>query len=137
MSVSLIAYANFPQGRTREAMTYYQQVFGGKLDISSFGDFGMEGAPADGVMHSQLVTDAFTIMASDAMPGAENTWGGTRIYLAFMGDDEGTLKGWFDTIAADGSVGMPLEKQVWGDTYGLVKDKFGLEWMFNISGQQG
>ncbi|MFT4109174.1 VOC family protein [Propionicimonas sp.] len=133
MSLSLIAYANFPSGTTGEAMAYYQGVFGGKLEISTFGEFGMEGMPADGVMHSQLITDHFTLMASDAMPGAETSWGGTRIYLALMGDDAQTLGGWFDALAADGSVGMPLEKQVWGDTYGILKDKYGLEWMFNIS----
>jgi PhnB protein len=136
MSRSLVAYLNFPSGQTREAMTYYQGVFGGQLDISEFGDFGMEGMPADGVMHAQLVADGFTLMASDAMTGAEQTWGGTRVYLAFMGDEVETLKGWFAAIAADGSVGMPLEQQVWGDTYGLVKDKFGLEWMFNIAAPQ-
>ena len=39
MSISLAPYLNFPQGQTREAMTFYQSVFGGKLDISTFGDF--------------------------------------------------------------------------------------------------
>ena len=43
----------------------------------------------------------------------------------------------FDALAADGSVGMPLEKQVWGDIYGLVKDKYGIEWMFNVSAPEG
>lgn len=133
MSFQLVPYLNFPAGTTREAMTYYQGVFGGRLDISTFGEFGMEGAPADGVMHSQLVADQFTLMASDAMPGAEGTWGGTRVYLAFMGDGLETLTGWFDALAADGKVGMPLEKQVWGDTYGILMDKYGLEWMFSIS----
>ena len=131
MALSLVPYLNFP-GNTREAMTYYQSIFGGKLDISTFADFGAEGPP-DGTMHSYLSQNGFELMASDAMPGSEETWGGTRVYLSFMGDDEDKLKGWFEALAADGSIGMPLERQVWGDTYGLVKDKYGLEWMFNIS----
>ena len=89
--------------------------------------------PPDGTMHAELETDHFTIMASDAMPGSEEQWGGTRIYLAFMGDDLETLQGWFDKLGADGRVGQPLHLEAWGDTYGDVKDKFGIEWLFNIS----
>lgn len=132
MSVSLVAYLNFPLGQTREAMTYYQSIFGGKLTISTFADFGVDGPP-DGTMHANLSADGFTLMASDAMVGAEETWGGTRVYLSFMGDDLETLTGWFERLAAEGSVGMPLAKQVWGDTFGLLKDKYGLEWMFNVT----
>lgn len=69
MSLSLVPYLNFPPGVTREAMTYYQGIFGGELTINTFSEFGMEGMPADGTMHSQLVTGQFTLMASDAMPG--------------------------------------------------------------------
>lgn len=132
MSVSLIAYLNFPSGQTKEAMTYYQSIFGGELTIASFADYGIDG-PADGTMHASLVADGFTLMASDAMVGAEDTWGGTRVYLSFMGPELELLTGWFERLAAEGSVGMPLEQQVWGDTFGLLKDKYGLEWMFNIS----
>ena len=133
MSISLAPYLNFAEGQTREAMTFYQSVFGGKLDISTFGDFHMEGMPADGVMHAMLSCDSFTFMASDAMPGSENQWGGTRVYLTFFGDDLATLTGWFDQLAKGGSVGSALEPMPWGDTYGVLKDKYGLEWMFNIS----
>ena len=135
MSVSLVPYLNFPAGQTAEAMSYYQQIFGGTLDITRYSDAGVDG-PADGVMHAQLATEGFTLMASDGMPGSEDGWGGTRIYLAFVGEDVDTMTGWFDTLAADGSVGMPLEKQSWGDTFGLLKDKYGLEWMFNIATPQ-
>lgn len=133
MTLSLSPYLNFPLGVTREAMTFYHSVFGGQLDIMTFGDYQMEGLPADGVMHAQLAADGFTFMASDAMPGSENQWGGTRVYLTFYGDDLEKLSGWFDKLAEGGSVGQPLESMVWGDTYGVLKAKYGLEWMFNIS----
>ena len=136
MAISLVACVNCPQGRTREAMTYYQDVFGGTLDVLTFGDYGMTDMPADGTMHARLVTDHFRLMASDAMPGSEDTWGGTRVYLSIMGDEEERLRGWFDRLGADGKVGQPLEKQAWGDVYGDVRDKFGLEWLFNIGAAQ-
>jgi PhnB protein len=117
-------------------MTFYESVFGGKLSMMTFGDYQMEGMPPDGVMHAQLDADSFTIMASDAMPGSEDQWGGTRVYMTFYGDDLSTFTGWFNKLADGGSVGNPLEKMVWGDTYGVLKDRYGIEWMFNISGAE-
>lgn len=134
MATRLCPYLNFP-GNAREAMEYYHSIFGGKLDVMTFADYGVEGAPPDGTMHAFLDVGDFAFAASDAMPGAESTWGGTRVYLALMAEDP-SVTAWFDKLAEEGEVGQPLEKQVWGDTYGLVKDKFGLEWMFNIGTQQ-
>lgn len=132
MSYNLVPYLNFPPGKTGEAMDYYRDVFGGTLDITTFAEFGMEGMPPDGVMHSHLKADGFQLMASDAMQGAEGTWGGTRVYLAFIGDDLDEVRGYFERLGADGSVGVALEKQAWGDTYGVVMDRYGIEWMFDI-----
>ena len=134
--MALIPYLNFP-GNSAEAMTYDRDVFGGELSIVTFADFGMTDMPADGTMHASLVGEDFSLMASDAMPGAEQTWGGTRIYLSFHGGDADVLRERFAALAADGSVGMPLEKQVWGDEFGLVKDKFDIEWMVTIPGEGG
>jgi PhnB protein len=130
MPTSLVPYLNFP-GNAREAMEFYQSIFGGTLEVVTFADFNLDGMPPDGTMHAYLKADGFNIAASDAMPGAESTWGGTRVYLSFMGDDE-SIVAWFDKLAEGGEVGQPLARQVWGASYGLVKDKFGLEWMFNI-----
>ena len=136
MAITVNPYLNFA-GNTREAMTYYQGIFGGELVISTFADYGMDHMPADGVMHARLSNGVLTLMASDAMPGAEATWGGTRNYIAFMGDDVETMTLWYEALAADGTPGMPLARQVWGDMYGDVKDKYGIEWMVNISAAQG
>jgi PhnB protein len=132
MAISMNPYLNFA-GNAKEAMEFYQSVFGGELNVSTFGEFGMEGMPADGTMHASLVTEHFTVMASDAMPGAEETWGGTRNYISISGDDLDTLSGWFHGLAAGGNVGMPLEKQVWGDVFGIVMDQYGIEWMVNVT----
>lgn len=132
MTTKLVPYLNFA-GNTREALTFYQSVFGGELTINTFGEYGVTEMPADGVMHADLGTDEFSLSASDAMPGDEESWGGTRVYLALMGDDLATLEAWFTALAEGGEVLVPLERQVWDDLYGQVKDRFGLEWMFNIS----
>jgi PhnB protein len=132
VSVKLVAYVNFA-GNTAEAMRYYQSIFGGELTISTFGDFGVPGMPVNGTMHSALEADGFSLMAADAQPGAERTWVGARVTLAFMGEEPDRLSGWFAKLATDGKVSQPLAKQVWGDTYGALTDKYGVEWMFNIS----
>ena len=127
-------YLNF-DGTTREAMELYRSVFGGELTLSTFGEVGMteyEGnpIPADGVMHSQLATDAgFTLMAADS-PG-EHTPNG---HISLSGDEEELLRGYFDKLAEGGTIDVPLEKAPWGDTFGQVKDRFGVNWLVNIAG---
>lgn len=136
MAISVNPYLNFA-GNAREAMEFYQGIFGGELRVLKFSDFGMTEMPADGTMHAALVHPNFTIMASDAMPGAEQTWGGTRNYIAFMGDEIEIMSGWFDKLAEGGKVGQPLAQQAWGDTYGDVMDKYGIEWLFNVAANPG
>ena len=95
MSISLVPYLNFPLGVSRTAFEHYREIFGGHADYLPLPD---NGDGVDGIMHARLVTDHFTLMASDAQPGAEDTWGGTRVYLAFMAEgaaDADTVVGWF------------------------------------------
>ena len=132
MSVTMNPYLNFA-GNTREAMEFYQSIFGGDLAVSSFADFGMADMPTDGTMHAALTTPDFVIMASDAMPGAEATWGGTRNYISLGGTDAAQLRDWFERLAEGGNVGMALEPQVWGATFGICMDKYGIEWMVSIN----
>ncbi|PFG18330.1 PhnB protein [Propionicimonas paludicola] len=132
MTTKLVPYLNFP-GNTREALTFYQSVFGGELILHTFAQFGVTDMPADGIMHGELTSEEISLAASDAMPGDEAKWGTTRIYLAVMGDDLATQEGWFTALAEGGEIVVKLERQVWDDVYGQVKDRFGMEWMFNIT----
>ena len=104
MTVRLNPYLNFP-GTAREAMTAYQAALGGELQLSTFGESGMAGDGVDpqGVMHAMLETpDGFVLMASDLPPGMEHRPGaGSPISLS--GDDEATLRGWWDALSAGGT----------------------------------
>jgi PhnB protein len=130
-------YLNF-DGNTRAAMEFYQSVFGGELNVMAFGDMGMtehEGQPlpADGVMHAQLTSDAgFTLMAADS-PG-EHTPNG---HISLSGDEDALLRGYWDKLSDGGHVDVPLEVAPWGDAFGQVKDRFGINWLVNIAGSQG
>ncbi len=136
MTSRLNPYLAF-SGNARQAMDFYRDVFGGDLAVDTYGESGMA-APGheDKVMHAQLETTAgYTLMASDAPPGME-VRGGSDISVSLSGDDADDLRGYFTKLAEGGSVTMPLEKQVWGDEFGMCVDPFGVQWMVNISQQK-
>jgi PhnB protein len=139
MAVLLNPYVSF-QDDAAEAMAFYQSVFGGELNVMTFGDVGMSDDPtqAGKVMHAQLTAPGgLTLMASDTPPGMDYT-PGARISVSLSGgpEDEATLRGHFDALSADGgSVALPLEKAPWGDHFGMCLDKHGVQWMVNIAGE--
>jgi PhnB protein len=129
-------YLHFPDS-ARQALEFYREVFGGELALSTYGEgSGAEGPDADKIMHGQLETPAgYTLMASDAPEGMPHSAGST-ISISLSGDDP-ELRGYFERLAAGGSVTMPLEKQVWGDEFGMCTDRFGVEWLVNLSQPTG
>ena len=137
MQSKLNPYLSF-KDNTREAMGFYQTVFGGKLAISTFKEFHASQDPSedDKVMHSVLDADnGITFMASDTPDRMEYT-AGTNYSMSLSGDNEAELHGYFEKLAVGGKVTMPLEKAPWGDTFGMLTDKFGVAWLVNIAGQK-
>jgi PhnB protein len=133
MASRLNPYVQF-NGNARQAMEYYRDVFGGELNINTFGEFGTDDAAvADQTMHAQLENErGFTIMASDTAPGMQYQ-PGTNMAISLSGDDGEELRGYWDKLADGGTVMMPLEKQMWGDEFGMCSDRFGIAWMVNIT----
>jgi PhnB protein len=129
-NIQLNPYLAF-NGNCEEAMTFYKNVFGGELELNRFGDFGPE-SHKDKIMHAMLQADGITFMASDSPSESEVVFG-TNISMSLSGTDEARLTQYFNDLATDGQIIMPMEKQSWGDTFGMVTDKFGLHWMVNIS----
>jgi PhnB protein len=121
----------------RQALEFYRETFGGELTLSTFGEFGDPSQPgADGIMHGNLKTPSgFTLMAADTPPGMDHT-PGTNISISLSGDDAEELRGWWDKLSSGGTVSVPLEKQMWGDEFGMCTDQFGIGWMVNIAGEQ-
>lgn len=133
MSSRMNPYVNF-DGNAREAMEYYQRVFGGSLHTNTFGEFGDPSAPgADKLMHAQLEAEnGLTLMASDLPPGMSLSQG-NNITISLSGDDGDELRGYWHALADGGIVVTPLEKQMWGDEFGMCTDRFGIPWMVNIT----
>jgi PhnB protein len=134
MSSRLNPYLSFP-GTARDAMTFYREVFGGELSLATFGEYGQgEGPHADQIMHAQLETPSgFTLMGADVPPGMEHR-PGNNFGVSLSGDDVDELRGYWAKLSADGTVSVPLEKQMWGDEFGMCDDRFGIPWMVNIAG---
>jgi PhnB protein len=121
-------------------MEFYKSIFGGELTQSTFAEFQASQDPAeqDKIMHSQLVTDnGLTLMASDTPNGMDYT-PGTNYSVSLSGDDkdDAELRGYWDKLSNGGNVTMPLEQAPWGDSFGMLVDKFGVVWMVNIAGAQ-
>jgi PhnB protein len=135
MQSKLNPYLSFKDS-TREAMEFYRSVFGGKLDLNTFKDYHASQDPSedDKIMHSVLEADnGITFMASDT-PDRMDYKPGTNFSMSLSGDDEAELKAYFEQLAVGGTVTMPLNKAAWGDTFGMLTDRFGITWLVNISG---
>ncbi|GMA41247.1 VOC family protein [Mobilicoccus caccae] len=132
MTMQLNPYLSFP-GNAGEAMEFYADVLGGTVQVMTFKDAGME---EDGVMHAALETPSgFHLYASDQLPGmGPDLVPGNNIQISISGDDASAMEGYWMRLTEAGEVVMPLEKQMWGDVYGLLTDRFGISWHINIAG---
>lgn len=133
MASRLNPYISFPDN-ARQALEFYASVLGGTPSVTTFGEFGAPDSPdAAKVMHGLLETDAgFTLMASDTPAGMTHQ-PGTNISISLSGDDAEQLRGYWHKLSAGGTVTMPLDKQVWGDEFGMCVDPFGITWLVNIT----
>jgi len=136
MASRLNPYISF-KDNARAALEFYQGVFGGELTLSTFGEYGDPSQPgADGIMHGQLESPSgYTIMASDTPEGMPYD-SGSAITVSLSGDDGDELRRYWNGLSEGGTVSMPLEKQMWGDEFGMCADQFGIGWMVNIAGDR-
>src|SRR6266702_7555176 len=111
-------YLSF-NGNARQAMEFYTSVFGGNLSLSTFAEFGAKDSPdADRIMHGMLETDAgYTIMGADVTSEMEyQPMAGFSVSLS--GDDD-ALRDYWAKLSASGTTTTPLQKQAWGDEFGM------------------
>ena len=136
MATNLNPYISFKDD-AREAMEFYRSIFGGELTVSTFKEFGVSEDPAeaDKLMHSQLQTASGLVFMAADTPSSMEYQPGSRISMSLSGDDDAELSRYFDRLAEGGTVQVPLEHAPWGDKFGMVTDKFGVDWMVNVAGQ--
>lgn len=129
MSINGTPYIGF-NGQAAEALDFYRDVFGGELRTIPW-------HTGQGIMHGHLTTAAgWNLMAADNSEATGEASKEQRVTICVWGDDEAAMTEQFNKLAADGTVGMPLQQQEWGDTFGGVKDRYGVDWGFNIESGQ-
>ena len=138
MTAILNPYLHF-RDTTRKAMEFYRSVFGGELDVQTFGEGG-DAYPGEGekVMHAQLETPSgFTLMASDTPNSLRHERGENVFSVSISGakGDDAELRGYWDKLAVGGTITQPLETAPWGATFGMVADAYGVLWLVNISAE--
>jgi PhnB protein len=138
---SVSTYLNFHE-KTEEAFNFYKSIFGGEFvgDIMRMGDVPpMEGAPSVAdkdknlVMHIELrILGIHSLMGTDCV----GSWGmqakaGNNMHINLDPGTRVETKRLFDALAEGAEVSMPLQDMFWGDYFGSLTDKYGINWMFN------
>ncbi len=130
--MKLTPYIHF-QGNAEEAMNFYAEALGGSIaSLQRYGDAPM---PSDEdykqkIIHGRLVFGDNLIMISDTFKGNEVSTNG-NIQLSVEVTEPGQIDLVFNKMAEGGTVTMPLQDAFWGARFGMLKDKFGVSWMFN------
>lgn len=129
-------YLNF-NGNTEEAFNFYKSVFGGEFaTIMRFGDTpGCENMPEtekNGIMHVALPMGSSILMGTDVPKSMEQVKFGTNSSITIDAESREEAKRLFDGLAAGGKIGMPMDDMFWGAYYGMLADKFGVQWMINF-----
>src|ERR1700760_1060393 len=122
-------------GNCEEALNFYARVFGGEVtELRRFGEAPpgqMELPPdwSDKVMHANLKAPTLKFMGSDRAPSHQGPARAGRISMSLGGDDVDEGKRIFDALAEGGTVIMPYQKTFWGANFGMLTDKYGIDWM--------
>jgi PhnB protein len=115
-------------GTALDALTRYREVFGGELQLHTYGEFGRGDGPADAIAHG-ILTGPVTLFAADAGPD-EDAFSSTGLLFSLLGAAEpDVLRSWFDALADGGRVVDALAERPWHAWDGQVRDRFGLTWL--------
>lgn len=138
MPTTLNPYLGF-RDNAREAMNFYQSVFGGELTLSTFAEFQASDDPAEAgkIMHAMLTTAHGMVLMGADTPNSMEFSPGSSISISLSGDDEAELRGYFEKLSGNGgSVTVPMDRAPWGDIFGMCTDPFGIAWLVNVNAPQ-
>jgi PhnB protein len=132
-------YLSF-NGNGTEALQFYCKALDGKvLFQQSFGDSPMGAQTPEEhkkrLMHATFQCDAGSFMASDGPPGYEMKTG-NNVSLSLNYDSVDKLEKAFNGLAEGGKVLMPLQETYWAQRFGMLVDKYGFNWLFNMDKPQ-
>lgn len=134
MTVQTTTHLNF-RGQAREALGFYQSVFGGQQIIATYADFGnvQDPAQADQVIWGQVASEqGFRIMAYDVQ--TEKPWhpGENAVYVSVRGTAAEEITSFWEKLHDGATVLQPLGPAAWSPLYGMLKDRFGVTWVLDV-----
>lgn len=131
------SYLTF-NGNCLEAMTFYQQCFGGKLSFQTVGDSPLASKlpkqMKNSILHAMLSNENLVLMASDMVQEA-GLIQGNNIALSLSCNSEHEIKTCYEKLSAGGKANHPFEISFWGALFGDLTDKFGNHWILNFKQQ--
>jgi len=122
----------FFEGRAEEALEFYQKSLGAKVEavIRYKENPDPKHNPpnsGDKVMHCNFRIGDTQVMASDGNCSGKPNFQGFS--LTFNAKDEADAKRRFNALAEGGQVNLPLSETFFAKSFGMVADRFGLNWM--------
>jgi len=139
MATSLNTYLIF-NGNCEEAFLFYKSVFGGEFQyVGKYKDAPAEDGggelseeESNRIMHISLPVADTILLGSDSHPKFGDVGFGDNFSISITAEDKEEADKIFNGLSAGGSVGMPLEKTFWSPYFGMLKDKFGVNWMIGL-----
>lgn len=134
-TTKLNPFLRFNDGKCREAMSFYKGIFGGTLEFMTIGESPMKKDMPEKqhglIMHSELSDGkGIAFYGSDMM--RDKAVVGDSVGMALDCSSEKEIKAHFAKLSEGGEVFMPLEDAFWGGVFGMVTDRYGVEWMLNF-----
>jgi PhnB protein len=142
-------YLNF-NGNTEEVFNFYKSIFGGDFpflmrfnqappeanDAEGCTDQAIPEEEANGIMHMALPIGSTMLMGTDVPSTMPQVKAGTNISLCISVDSRADADRIFKALSEDGKVQMPMQDMFWGDYYGMLTDKYEIQWMISYNEQQ-
>lgn len=139
MTTQLVPYLMFA-GNCREAMNFYKDAIGGELKLNTIGESPMKDTMPpekhNNIMHAALSKNGQWVMFSSDLMGNETPQHGNTMTLCLNCSSEEEIQTVFKNLSVGGKVTSELKKEFWGDTFGMLVDKYGFNWMFNFGPSQ-
>jgi PhnB protein len=129
---SVTTYIHF-NGNCREAMGFYQKCLGTEILITPVMD--AQGKPSTDVgakiMHSQLLRNGQPILQASDDPSGSSPKVGDNFQVAVDCESVEEIDRLFEALRQGGGVRLPLATMPWGARFGMLTDKFGIQWLLN------
>lgn len=135
MSIRTVIHLNF-SGNARAALAFYHGVFNGEQTLITYAQAGLahDASDPDHIIWGQVTgEDGIALMAYDVQAGRAWHPGDKAFYVSLRGDDAETIRSLWDKLTDGAHVLQPLAPSQWSPLYGMLRDRFGVTWVVDVS----